>query len=295
VLALPVSVATALGTGAAVAGYEADAFFAQLRDRELDLAIQVHGGGRTSNPLVERFAAAWTIGLRAPDAPPLDQWVPYVYWQSEVLRALEVVALVGALPVRLAPALTVLDADRRAAAAALAGDRRDVVVLAPGASDPRRRWPPAGFAALGDRLVEAGWAVVLVGAAEPEITAQVVARMHHPAVDLGGSLTLPALVGLLGGAALFVGNDSGPLHLAEAVGTPTVGIYWCGNLINAGPPFRTRNRVALSWRLDCPVCGVSCISGRCDHRCSFVSDVAVEEVQHIALNLLDAMPAGGMA
>src|SRR3712207_8868396 len=45
----------------------------------------------------------------------------------------------------------------------------------------------------------------------------------------------------------------------------TVGIYWCGNLINAGPVTRARHRPALSWRLDCPVCGADCTRHRCDH------------------------------
>lgn len=54
----------------------------------------------------------------------------------------------------------------------------------------------------------------------------------------------------------MVGNDSGPRHLAQAVGTPTVGVYWIGNVINAGAIGRTLHRVHFSWVSQCPVCGV---------------------------------------
>src|SRR3954468_9676447 len=77
----------------------------EVARRPPDLAIQLHGGGRHSNPFVSSLGAVVTAGLRAPDAPALDRWVPYVYYQSEVLRALEVVGLLGATPVSVEPRL----------------------------------------------------------------------------------------------------------------------------------------------------------------------------------------------
>jgi ADP-heptose:LPS heptosyltransferase len=68
----------------------------QARAHRYDLAVQLHGGGSTSNPLMTSLRAGWSIGLRAADAAPLDATVPYRYYQSEVFRLLEVVALVGA-------------------------------------------------------------------------------------------------------------------------------------------------------------------------------------------------------
>jgi ADP-heptose:LPS heptosyltransferase len=97
-------------------------------------------------------------------------------------------------------------------------------------------------------------------------------------VNLCGQLDMNALTGLLARCELVVSNDTGPLHLATAAGTRTVGIYWCGNLINAGWPTRSRHRPLASWQLDCPVCGVNCIDGHCGHTQSFVAGVAVQEV-----------------
>jgi ADP-heptose:LPS heptosyltransferase len=85
---------------------------------------------------------------------------------------------------------------------------------------------------------------------------------------------------------VVISNDSGPLHLATAAGAATVGIYWCGNAITAGPLTTARHRALLSWRLNCPTCGLDCIRFDCGHRESFVADVPVKEVYMAALDLL---------
>jgi ADP-heptose:LPS heptosyltransferase len=272
------------------------AFFASMRAERFDLAVQMHGGGRWSNPFVERLGARVTVGLQAPGAPPLDRVVPYVHFQHEVLRLLEVVALVGARPVTLAPVLRVTDSDRSAAARALPPSTRPLVVVHPGATDPRRRWPAASFASVADALAAGGADVVVTGTdLERAVAEEVAGRMRREARVLVGELSLPGLVGVLERAVLVVANDTGPRHLAEAVGTATVSVYWCGNLVNAGPLTRARHRPHVSWRLACPVCGATGMgdldpsrtdSSECDHRDSYVTDVPVGAVLADALELL---------
>ena len=80
-----------------------DEFFAAMRSERFDLALQLHGGGRYSNPFVAMLGARVTAGLRASNASALDRTMPYVYHQSERMRVLEAVALVGAAPVTIAP------------------------------------------------------------------------------------------------------------------------------------------------------------------------------------------------
>lgn len=267
-------------------------FFAEMREERFDVALQLHGGGRYSNPFVRRLGARMTAGMRTPDAEPLDRCVPYVYYQSEVFRLLETVALVGAGPRGLEPRLRVLDEDRAEARVAVGGAVSPLVALHPGATDGRRRWAPARFAAVGDALAAAGARIVVSGAGEEAaLVGEVVTRMDRPAVGLAGRLSTGGLAGLLSLCEVVVSNDSGPLHLAAAAGASTVGIFWCGNLVNAGPPTRTRHRPAVSWRLDCPACGTNCITGECDHHDSFVDDVSVDEVRDSALDLLAASPA----
>jgi ADP-heptose:LPS heptosyltransferase len=123
----------------------------------------------------------------------------------------------------------------------------------------------------------------------------VIEAMRAEARDLCGRLSLRALTGLLHRCSVMVGNDSGPVHLAEAVGAATVAVYWCGNLITAGPLTRARHRPIISWELICPACGVDCTVYRCDHPDSFVAGVPVDEVREAALDLLATSSVGALA
>ncbi|MBD0317048.1 MAG: glycosyltransferase family 9 protein, partial [Thermoleophilia bacterium] len=269
---------------------ELDGFFAAMRRERFDLAIQLHGGGRHSNPLVRRLGAGTTVGLRDRDAPPLDRAVPYVYWQHEAVRFLEVVALAGARPVTIEPWLEVTALDRVEADAVVGAGEGPFVVVHPGAGDVRRRWPVGKFAVVGDELSRAGATLVAVGSGDDEaLVGELASAMEEPLVNAAGRLTLGGLLGLLSRSALLVGNDSGPRHLAEAVGTATVAIYWCGNLLNSGPLTRTRHRPLPAWTVACPVCGASAVDPdepRCEHEVSFVADVPVESVLGAALEFL---------
>ena len=265
-----------------------DAFLERMRAERFDLALQMHGGGRASNPFVARLGARTTAGFRSPDALPLDRWLPYVYLQPEILRYLELVALVGAEPVTLAPRLAVTEADRRAAAGVLAGDG-PFALLHPGATDRRRRWPPSCFARVGDALAARGVTVLVnSGPSDREQAAAVCQAMHAPARIV--ALGVQGLVGALAGAGIVVGNDSGPLHMAAAVGTPTVGLYWAQNAVNSPPPWRARHRPLAAFDIACPICGADNLRGECEHHASFLTGIRVDEVTAAATELLGGTP-----
>lgn len=262
-------------------------FFAAMQAERFDLAVQLHGGGRHSNPFVRRLGARVTVGLRTPDADPLDRWLPYVYSQHEYLRYLEVVALAGAPPVALEPRLTLTDADRRESAAVVPATGRPLVLLHPGAGDPRRRWPPANFAAVADTLTAAGVTIALSGAGhERAIVDAVAAATLTPAIDLCGRLSLGGLAATMARAALVVSNDSGPLHLAHAVGAASVGLFWGFNLVTAAPLTRTRHRPLAAWEMHCRACGGPLVPSACRHPASVVASIPVAAVRDAALELL---------
>jgi ADP-heptose:LPS heptosyltransferase len=310
------------GVGLAPDAHDAEArrsFVAAMRDEGFDIACQMYGGGRYSNPLVASFGARLTVGARADGAAPLDRWVPYTEPASRRLALLEVAALAGAAQVALEQELVVTAADREAAAAVWPGPAagampasRDVaasalaafapaataaaapsgtplVLLQPGSSDPRRCWPAASFAAVGDALAAMGARVAVNGTeAEAPLVGRVIRTMRAPAIDLSGKLDLGGLCGLIERAACVVSNDTGPLHLALAIGTPCVGIFWLTNLIDGTPLRPSLLRAALSLRQDCPVCGLPNLRQRCSHEASFVADVPVEQVIRMAREVLGA-------
>lgn len=262
-------------------------FLAAARRERFDLALQLHGGGANSNPLVAGLGARVTAGLRTVDAPPLDRWIRYVYYQPEIVRYLEVVALVGARTNLVAPRLPVTDADLAEARAVAGEPARPRIAIHPGATDARRRWPTERFAQVADGLVADGYEVVVTGTAgERDLVDRVLSATRSTVRPLVGALSLGGLAGLYRDCAAVVSNDSGPLHLAAAVGAPTVGIFWVGNLINAATPLRGRHRPIISWTIHCPVCGADCTRDiypdrpgtGCSHRVSFVADVPVAEV-----------------
>jgi ADP-heptose:LPS heptosyltransferase len=277
------------------------AFFGRMRREQFDLAVQLHGGGRWSNPFLRRVEARVTAGLCAPDAEPLDRSLPFRHFQHEVLRLLEVAALVGADPTTLTPRLAVTEVDRASSRRVVPEADGPLVVVHPGASDVRRRWPADRFAAVADALVRLGARVVVTGTASELVTAEgVAAAMSEDALVVAGDLALGQLVGLLARAELVLSNDTGPRHLAEAVGTPTVSLFWCGNVGNAAPLTRLRHRIHVSWRLECPRCGTPKLAevyatryGRpCDHREPWLTDIDVIEVLPDALDLLAQGTAG---
>ncbi len=269
---------------------DAARFLQEQRRARYDLAVQMHGGGRPSNTFVRGLGARVSVGPRTPDADPLDRTLPYLPHRHEVLRWLEVAALAGADPGRgvhhLAPRLAVTERDVAQSREVWPGDEPFVAVHV-GARDVRRRWPVDCFVDLGRRLQRTGLSVVLVGGeADRELSGRVAGAVPG-SHDLTGRLTLAGTIGLLGRASVFVGNDSGPRHLAASVGTPTVGVFWVGNALSFGPLTGHKDRVLASFRADCPVCGRRQVADRCEHDVSFVDDIAVPEVLTETLSLLE--------
>lgn len=275
---------------------EVDRFFEAMQAEQFDLAFQMHGGGRYSNPFTKSLGAALTVGFRDRDAVPVDINVPYHLYQHEVMRYLELVKKVGAGAEVLEPHIVLMESDIEQLFRFFPDLSGRYAVIHPGASDIHRQWSPEKFARIGDSLVRKGFEVYITGTdGESGIAGNVGDLMQSPAVNLCGKLTLNALAALTANAGLVISNDTGPLYLARALGTPTVGIYWIGNLITASAISVEKNRCCISWRIDCPLCGTDCIkedvhhpSGSCNHLVSFVNDVETGEVMNHVDDLLSS-------
>jgi heptosyltransferase-2 len=138
--------------------------------------------------------------------------------------------------------------------------------IAPGASyGAAKCWLPERFAALADRLIsECGADVILFGTSgEREVAERICSAMKGRAISLVGQTTTRDLPALLSACSVFVGNDSGAMHVAAAVGLPVVGIF--------GPtdPEATRPVTQDFTLLREPVSCSPCFLRRCpvDHRC----------------------------
>lgn len=278
-----------------------DAFFTRAQGMGLDLAVQLHGGGRYSNPFLLRLGARHTVGTRTTDAVHLERSIPYLYYQHEPLRALEVAGFAGAYPRDLEARLVPLGHPHYHAQTRDGGGA-PLVVIHPGATDPRRRWPAARFTDVARACAAEGFRVAVVGdQREQSLAAEIAAGAGSSRVrSVAGFLDMAQLVAMLASASVVVGNDSGPRHLAQALGVPTVGIYWAGNIISAGALGRSLHRLHASWVTSCPVCGIDVTqvgwtAPRCPHDVSLVDGVPVAGVLDDVLSLVAAGRTDGRA
>jgi heptosyltransferase-2 len=105
-------------------------------------------------------------------------------------------------------------------------DRSTIVAIAPGARWNTKRWPLENFIDVAKALEEDGHRVVLIGGpGEEAICAELATRSGIHPLDLSGKLSLSESAALLMLCTLLVTNDSAPLHMAEAAGTPVVALF----------------------------------------------------------------------
>lgn len=116
------------------------------------------------------------------------------------------------------------------------GVNRPFVVLHPGAGVPVKHWPVLRWATLARLLNQAGYPVLVTGTQAEQSLVEMVANIAGPdTIACAGKTTVPVLAEVLRQAALVVGPDTGPLHIAVAVGTPTVHLFGPSNAASFGP------------------------------------------------------------
>lgn len=117
-------------------------------------------------------------------------------------------------------------------------DGTPVLMISPCSSHARRNWYADRYAALADHAAAKGWRVVLCGGRsdlERTTADAILAAMSSPALDLVGKDTLKQLPALLKRASLLVTPDSGPMHIANAMGTKVLGLHAASNPVRSGP------------------------------------------------------------
>ncbi|HXY40181.1 MAG TPA: lipopolysaccharide heptosyltransferase II [Vicinamibacteria bacterium] len=172
-----------------------------------------------------------------------------------------------------------------AQAGALLADEGPWIGVNPGAFyGTAKRWPPERFAAAADLVARRLGAKVAIvgGAAERPLGLAIAGQLKAKALVLCGETTLAALVGVLARLRLLLTNDSGPMHLAAALGTPLVAVFgstdWRETAPVGGSATIVREDVTCSPCLlrECPI----------DHRC--MTRVGVDRVASAALALLQS-------
>jgi lipopolysaccharide heptosyltransferase I len=158
-----------------------------------------------------------------------------------------------------------------------------LVVMAPGTNWETKAWRPDAFAEVARHFLQQGFAVTLAGSECERAVCDEVAKLAPGAVNLAGETTLSELAALIARAALCVTNDSGPMHLATALGRPVVSVFGPTDQVWAGP-YR-RDGAVVRAGLPCSPCYLRELR-RCPHNHDCMNNVAPAAVIERAESIL---------
>ena len=239
--------------------------YQQLRRQKYDMAVELRGDWRTVWFALLGLAPRRLSRAALQIANKLG--LARFSGTHETTRNLDVLKQTG-IPVSVQTAtFSVTAEDEKWASNCLAKHQIDrqypLVVIHPGSPIPLKRWLPERYAELADWLITHKRAQVLFVGVKDEmpIITKIQAFMQAKSISIAGKTTLTQLASILHTCNVFIGNDSGPMHLAAAVGTQTIGLYGPGDPTRFGPigaQCRTIRR-----KLDCPPCsGITCRFGK---------------------------------
>ncbi len=259
--------------------FDAAAIFTVFTQSALPAALLCHVAGI---PLRAAHCRENPYGL-------LTEWVPEPEPERgvrhEVRRQLDLAAEIGRTTEDDRLSLWVPDPARARVRELLRRERIDAdepwVAVHPGATAPSRRYPPEAYARAAARLSACGLRIVFTGSpAERDLVDEIRAEMAAPSWSLAGRLDLEGLAALIEAAPVLLTNNTGPAHVAAAVGTPVVVPYALTNPQHT--PWRVPSRV-LFHDVPCRNCFKSvCPEGH--HRC--LRGVPASDVADAVLELL---------
>lgn len=266
----------------------------RLRRARPDVALILHGNEPQATPLAYFTGARWIVKL--PNANEfrflLSNREPLVEWRAfrhGLDQRLGEAALVGADIAGARMVLPTVSAAQPQVDAFLAGARlagRRMVGFQCGASGRSRMWPAPRFIELGRRLLAAqpDLGIVLTGSAGERGYLDSIAAGIGGGAAVASSLPLEALPALVGRLHLLVSGDTGTMHVAVAVGTPTVCLFAVSDPATSGPAYDLDRHVVI--HRPCPDLAISTKSD--DQRC--IGRIGVDEVFAAAARQLEAGP-----
>jgi ADP-heptose:LPS heptosyltransferase len=263
-------------------------FIRQMRTRAFDLVIEARADIREllllAWPLKARYRLSYDIGG---GGYLLTHIVPYPGLRHKVEYHLDLVRYLGYRGNGLEWGIYLSDKEQQRVSAIMAeqGIGRSFIAVHPGSRLLLKRWPVQRYGALCDGLMEKyGMPVVVFGAgSEKALVAEMASCMKRKPVMLAGTLSLREMAGMLARAALFICNDSAPMHLAAAMKTPTVAIFGPSKSVETRP-YGEGHRVVEK---EFP-CRYACDENSCRYERynACMEDLSVDDVFHAAQELL---------
>jgi heptosyltransferase-1 len=165
---------------------------------------------------------------------------------------------------------------------------KQFVVIAPRGNWETKRWPDEKSADVARHFLQGGYGVVVVGAPRERQIGANIARLAPGVTDLTGETSISELAALISRAAICIAHDSGPMHLAVALGRPVVALFGPSDTVWAGP-YHRENAVVRAG-LACSPCYLRRLS-RCRHGHACMSDLPTQAVTGRADSILGTVLA----
>jgi ADP-heptose:LPS heptosyltransferase len=281
-------------------------FIRNLRQREFELVIHpTHSRTAEGDEIVYCSGAAKKIGVDGDlnNISEREKKKNDVYYtrllktgddfSSEIDRNREFTAQVTGMQIEAAdfqPELWLTESDRAAAQkllkeAGMDPPRNLIAAILPGAAWKGREWSANGYAEIADRIVEQYRIQILIlgSRADLSVASSVASRMRAPCSNLAGKTRLRELVALFESCAFYIGNETGPLHLAVAAGIPTLCIMGGGHFGRFYPYGDLNRHRMVCKKMECFNCNWNCIHETV--RC--IQEINVEDVWRQTQRLIE--------
>jgi predicted lipopolysaccharide heptosyltransferase III len=257
----------------------------QLRQRKFDLTVDLFNNPRSA--LLTRLSGAGTrVGAysrsvrgKAYTVQVKDDGKPKtaIQFHNQFIEA------VGIVPVSSKTEIFLTDDEMKAAHTVLRQYRREpntpIICIHPGATWPAKKWLPERFGELADMLVsKLGVHVILLSGPNDGEAVNAVVKHSDSDIKILHNLPLRELAAIISVCEVFVGNDAGPMHIAAAVGTPTVGLFGSGEE-NIWFPYSARDgHAALRKDVQCHPCHLDFCNREADGYMECMKRLETEEV-----------------
>jgi lipopolysaccharide heptosyltransferase II len=161
----------------------------------------------------------------------------------------------------------------------------DIIAIFPGASVAERRWGGENFGQVARTLLERGKEIVILGSHDDRGDADEIKKYAGDSIDLTGKTSLIDVASILKHCRLLITADSGMMHIAVAVGTPTISLFGSGIQKKWAPP--GKKHIVLNHQVVCSPCTRFGYTPRCKNNIKCLSSIRADEVIKAAATLLD--------
>jgi ADP-heptose:LPS heptosyltransferase len=222
-------------------------------------------------------------------APSVDSITEEIEWEAK--RLARRIPELGIIDLNNAESwdLRLTDAEKEYASQFLPFNSDKIIAVSAGTKMQAKDWEEPNWVALMAELKIhlPGWTMVMVGAPEEAaISAKCLHAWGQGGINLCGKTSPRVSAVILQKAKLFIGHDSGPMHLAAAVGTPCVAVFAARNIPRQWYPRGLNNKI-IYHKTDCAGCGLEiCI----DQRKKCILSISVDEVKDAVLNSVASLP-----